>query len=226
MIIDNQELYSSALAALLQSSIPEISVVSSAVSAEEVMAMATETSAAVSLILINPEALSLNKSNALAVVRKLFGVCAIILLEDSDGSLNSPADSGEDVGLLGRADSSKNVVALVSNTLLRSKMNRDVVPDGSEISISGENLSEDRPGASAVAARRITRRQQQVIGMVSEGLANKEIAARLGIAEGTVKAHVHTVFRALGTTNRTQAALAYIGILASAPGQSGPELTI
>ena len=127
---------------------------------------------------------------------------------------------------MGRADSAKNVVTLVSNTLLRSKMNRGVIPDGSEISISGENLSEDRLGTSAVAARRITRRQQQVIGMVSEGLANKEIAARLGIAEGTVKAHVHTVFRALGTTNRTQAALAYIGILASAPGQSGPELTI
>ena len=40
-----------------------------------------------------------------------------------------------------------------------------------------------------------------------DGLANKQIARRLGIAERTVKAHLTSVFQRLGVTDRTQAAL-------------------
>ena len=42
---------------------------------------------------------------------------------------------------------------------------------------------------------------------VAEGLPNKLIARRLGIAERTVKAHLTRVFSVLGVTDRTQAAL-------------------
>jgi DNA-binding NarL/FixJ family response regulator len=42
---------------------------------------------------------------------------------------------------------------------------------------------------------------------VGQGLANKQIARRLGIAERTVKAHLTAVFQAIGVTDRTQAAL-------------------
>jgi DNA-binding NarL/FixJ family response regulator len=43
--------------------------------------------------------------------------------------------------------------------------------------------------------------------MVGEGLANKAIARRLGISEKTVKAHLTSVYREIGVTDRTQAAL-------------------
>ena len=43
--------------------------------------------------------------------------------------------------------------------------------------------------------------------MVVEGLANKQIAHRLSISEKTVKAHLTSVFRQIGVTDRTQAAL-------------------
>ena len=43
--------------------------------------------------------------------------------------------------------------------------------------------------------------------MVAEGLPNKLIARRLGISEKTVKAHLTSVFRQIGVTDRTQAAL-------------------
>jgi DNA-binding NarL/FixJ family response regulator len=39
------------------------------------------------------------------------------------------------------------------------------------------------------------------------GLANKQIARRLGISERTVKAHLTSVFQRIGVTDRTQAAL-------------------
>ena len=43
--------------------------------------------------------------------------------------------------------------------------------------------------------------------LVRDGLANKQIARRLDIAERTVKAHLTSVYQRLGVTDRTQAAL-------------------
>jgi len=41
--------------------------------------------------------------------------------------------------------------------------------------------------------------------MLAEGLGNKQIAARLGISEHTVKAHVAAIFGKLGVSTRTEA---------------------
>jgi len=46
-----------------------------------------------------------------------------------------------------------------------------------------------------------------VLALLAQGLANKQIARRLGIAEKTVKAHLTSVFQSIGVTDRTQAAL-------------------
>jgi DNA-binding NarL/FixJ family response regulator len=53
----------------------------------------------------------------------------------------------------------------------------------------------------------MTARERDVLVLLAEGMPNKVIAQRLGIAEKTVKAHVTHVFHALGVTDRTQAAL-------------------
>jgi DNA-binding CsgD family transcriptional regulator len=55
--------------------------------------------------------------------------------------------------------------------------------------------------------RRLTRREQQVLALVTRGLANKHIARQLGITERTVKAHLTSVFQQLGVSDRTHAAL-------------------
>ncbi len=52
-----------------------------------------------------------------------------------------------------------------------------------------------------------TRREGDVLSLLAEGLANKQIAARLGVSEKTVKAHLSGVFRRIGVSDRTQAAL-------------------
>ena len=54
----------------------------------------------------------------------------------------------------------------------------------------------------------LTPQQFRVLGMVGEGLLNKQIAWELHISEATVKAHVTAIFRKLGVRNRTQAVLA------------------
>ncbi len=57
------------------------------------------------------------------------------------------------------------------------------------------------------SAPQLTDREREVLLLVRDGLANKQIARRLGIAERTVKAHLTSVFQRLGVTDRTQAAL-------------------
>ncbi len=53
----------------------------------------------------------------------------------------------------------------------------------------------------------LTAREEQVLQMVTAGLANKAIAESLGITERTVKAHLTHIFARLGVRDRTQAAL-------------------
>jgi DNA-binding NarL/FixJ family response regulator len=53
----------------------------------------------------------------------------------------------------------------------------------------------------------LTDREREVLSLVGMGLANKQIARRLGIREGTVKAHLTNVFQRIGVRDRTAAAL-------------------
>jgi DNA-binding NarL/FixJ family response regulator len=53
----------------------------------------------------------------------------------------------------------------------------------------------------------LSTREREVVRLVARGLANKQIATRLGITERTVKAHLGSIFRQLGVADRTSAAL-------------------
>lgn len=52
----------------------------------------------------------------------------------------------------------------------------------------------------------LTVRQREVLELVSQGLANKQIAVLLGISENAIKAHVHEILLRLGCPNRAAAA--------------------
>ncbi|MGY3697524.1 two-component system nitrate/nitrite response regulator NarL [Bradyrhizobium sp. USDA 3240] len=82
----------------------------------------------------------------------------------------------------------------------------------SEVSISS--------GQSAILEKHLavlTDRERQIMRLVSEGLSNKEIGRRLKVADGTIKVHLHHIFRKLEIGNRT--ALATLAV--SYAGQSG-----
>jgi two-component system, NarL family, nitrate/nitrite response regulator NarL len=53
----------------------------------------------------------------------------------------------------------------------------------------------------------LTRRERQITRVISEGVTNKEIGRRLRMAEGTVKVHLHHIYRKLGIANRTALAV-------------------
>lgn len=51
----------------------------------------------------------------------------------------------------------------------------------------------------------LTRREREILALVADGLANRDIAARLNIAERTVKFHLTAILARLGAKNRSQA---------------------
>jgi DNA-binding NarL/FixJ family response regulator len=62
-----------------------------------------------------------------------------------------------------------------------------------------ERLSEYFPQVA------LTPREVEVLGCVAKGMANKEIATRLGTASGTVKMHIQNILAKLGASDRTHA---------------------
>jgi DNA-binding NarL/FixJ family response regulator len=60
----------------------------------------------------------------------------------------------------------------------------------------------DQPSAPALSAREV-----EVLRLAAKGLANKQIARSLGISEHTVKIHLGNVFRRIGVSDRTSAAM-------------------
>ena len=64
------------------------------------------------------------------------------------------------------------------------------------------------PGSQTSAAgHTLSGREAEVLSLVAQGMANKQIARQLGISERTVKAHLGKVFRQIGVADRTSAAL-------------------
>jgi DNA-binding NarL/FixJ family response regulator len=87
------------------------------------------------------------------------------------------------------------------------------VIDGLRAAARGESPLHPRAARQLLMARssspavELTPREREVLGLVRGGLANKQIARRLGISERTVKAHLTSVFQRIGVVDRTQAAL-------------------
>jgi DNA-binding NarL/FixJ family response regulator len=78
----------------------------------------------------------------------------------------------------------------------------------------GEAPLDPRAGLALLQARgagspldALSDREREVLALVARGLPNKLIARELSISEKTVKAHLTSVFRTIGVTDRTQAAL-------------------
>jgi DNA-binding NarL/FixJ family response regulator len=61
----------------------------------------------------------------------------------------------------------------------------------------------DRSSMSLRLTHLLTARERQVILKVAEGFSNKEAAHQLSLCEGTIKLHLHNIYKKLGLTNRT-----------------------
>ena len=56
-----------------------------------------------------------------------------------------------------------------------------------------------------VSGPRLSNREREILGLLADGLGNKQIAARLGISTNTVKTHLELLFEKLGVSSRAEA---------------------
>jgi DNA-binding NarL/FixJ family response regulator len=130
------------------------------------------------------------------------------------------AEGGPDVLVLTSFSDAERIVAALDagavGYLLKDADPEDVIAGVRAVS-RGESPLHPRAARQLLGARQaghvghagvdLTPREQEVLGLVRQGLANKQIARRLGISERTVKAHLTSVFARIGVVDRTQAAL-------------------
>jgi len=101
----------------------------------------------------------------------------------------------------------KEASAIEVAAAVRSVANGEAVCPASLTLLLFEHFSKPVPASHSenIVVRHdlgLTRRERQLVQMISFGLTNKEIASRLNIAEQTVKNHIHRMLRKLGASDR------------------------
>ncbi|MBL1114550.1 response regulator transcription factor [Streptomyces sp. 110] len=91
--------------------------------------------------------------------------------------------------------------------------------------VIGGYLAAEAEATAAEAVEALTPREREVLTRLGEGLANPQIAERMGLAPSTVKDHVRAVLGKLGGLNRVQAAIVAdrAGLVTSRPPIGGPR---
>jgi DNA-binding NarL/FixJ family response regulator len=59
--------------------------------------------------------------------------------------------------------------------------------------------------SDAIVGPILTNREREILALLADGLANKQIAARLGISKNTVKTHIELLFDKLAVSSRAEA---------------------
>ena len=135
------------------------------------------------------------------LLRELISDAAIVLLtEVSDArSISRLLRSGVRAILSRESDAAdvlSAIYAAYDGLVLLSTATAD-----SLAGVFGDHLAE----VDDELSEEITSRETEVLRMLAEGLVNKDIAARLGISEHTVKFHISSILDKLGASTRTEA---------------------
>jgi DNA-binding NarL/FixJ family response regulator len=134
-------------------------------------------------------------------LRKLLPDLKVIMIGmDSDRDLFLRAVREGAQGYVLKDASATEVAAAV-----RTVINHEAVCPPSLVSILFDSVAQWQatfPTARVQRQLGLSRREQQVVHMISEGLTNKEIATRLGLSQQTVKNHIHRMSRKVGANDR------------------------
>lgn len=163
-----------------------------------------------------------NGAEALEVVRRIRPDVVLMDLQmpKVDGVAATRSIMAEKLGvdvlvLTSFSDSERIVAALDAGAVgyLLKDADPDDVLQGIRAVSRGESPIHPKAARALLGVRagspqvQLTSRETEVLTLVREGLANKQIARRLDISERTVKAHLTSAFARIGVADRTQAAL-------------------
>lgn len=180
----------------------DIEVVSQASNGEEAVKLARQFKPDVTLMDINMP--GMNGLQAIEELKKDEGVYKVVVLtihQDRE-YLFKTIQLGAEGYVLKDAEASVLIEAIRTvsegNTYIQPNMTSELVREFTRISTHSRSKEEENV---------LTSREIEVIGLIAEGLINKEIAKKLYISEKTVKNHVSNIFKKLNVSDRTQAAI-------------------
>ena len=125
----------------------------------------------------------------------------VILSARDDANTMSKAAKLGAAAFVSKTYSSERLLAILREVLA----GRVVEPDTSN---GGSVLPRNNKAINAPAKPSdfgLSKRQAEVLGLMARGKSNRDIAALLGLTEGTVKIHLTSIFKVLGVSSRTQA---------------------
>jgi len=194
LIVDDHPLFRDALAEALKRSRPDLESRFATTAAEAIEAVA-DTS--VTLVLLD---LQLAGDSGFDTLVKISGArpnlpVAIVSATEKPEAYRKALS----LGAVGYLPKSLQLEQL-GHALSRLASGESWFPEEIESAPEGEDTPEARLAS-------LTPAQRRVLGGLSEGLLNKQIAYEMDISEATVKAHMTAIFRKLGVSNRTQALL-------------------
>ncbi len=96
---------------------------------------------------------------------------------------------------------------LNANIILSLESSADIIRDVFLQGIKGDKVTQGFINLSEDKCAKLTPRQKDVLELLCDGKSNKEISRDLNLAMGTIKVHIIAIFRELGVSNRTQAAM-------------------
>jgi DNA-binding NarL/FixJ family response regulator len=199
LVIDHDPIYRRGLAEHLRA-VPAVTGVAEAPTVDEARADGALTGAR--LVLVDQEL-----PGAGGLLRELAhhpGTDVVVLLPRPDGDVLDALEAGA-VGLLCKATLTPEMLAGAVNA----------VTTGTTVIVPGllAGLAQQRRNGRGAAAGNgdapatawLTAREQQVLRLVAEGHATREVASRLSYSERTVKNVLHDVVTKLGARSRSQA---------------------
>jgi DNA-binding NarL/FixJ family response regulator len=200
--VDDQTLFRAGLRTLL-STHPELEIVGEASNGQEALAVAAQTRPDVVLMDLKMPVLDgVSATRRLRVQLPNCRVVALTTFEDDELVFE-----GLRAGAVGYLLKDAPVARLVEATLAAARGESVLQPSvASKVLARLSRLSEPAPADSGLSAR-LSEREQEVLRLIARGASNKEIAAALFLAEGTVKNHVTNILTKLEVGDRTQAAL-------------------
>lgn len=202
LIVDDHPVLRDGFSALLQQSNPDNTILQ-AQDADEGLAIAASVSD-IDVIVLDLEMPGMKGLQALAELGRKRPEVPVIVLSSSE----DPHDVRQSLasGALGYVPKSASQSVLLSAIGL--VLNGELYVPPLILAADTQLLRGRPPKATPENNQLLTTRQIQILQLLSDGLANKSIAARLGLSEKTIKVHIGAIFRALHVSNRTQAAAA------------------
>jgi DNA-binding NarL/FixJ family response regulator len=204
LLVDDQVMFREAIRTLL-SLRPEFEIVGEAGDGAEAVRLAA--SARPDVVLMDLRMPGVDGVEATRLIKQQHAAIRVIVLTtfEEDAEVFAALRAGA-VGYLLKA----SPAAKLNDAILATARNESILEPTVAAKLVAEfnRLSSQAPVARPVALREpLSRREEEVLRCLADGLSNKEIGQRLHIAEGTVKNHMSQVLGKLGVLDRTQAAL-------------------